>query len=237
MSAALYSCGNRLLDALPAIDLSNLEADLTIVNLKAHQSTHSVGGAIKHVDFPIDAVLSVVATLKSGDTVEVGTVGSESFVESDAALNSALSSRTAFCQVQGRVGRMSIDRFEERMATSVAFARFMRQNLRATLFSAQQFTVCNLKHPALQRCARFLAMTADRVGRPQFALSHEFLAIMLGLKPAGVSEAADALEQMGAISYQRSVVTIVDRGILERAACECYRACRDSFTASLVLGA
>jgi CRP-like cAMP-binding protein len=234
MSAVAYSGGNQLLDALPADDLSSFEADLTIVNLKAHQSTHSVGREIRHVDFPIDAVLSVVATLKSGDTIEVGTVGSESFVESDAALNSALSSRTAFCQVEGRVGRMSYDRFEELMVTSAAFARFMRQNLRATLFSAQQFTVCNLKHPARQRCARFLAMTADRVGRPQFALSHEFLAIMLGLKPAGVSEAADALEQIGAISYHGSVVTVIDRAALEAAACECYRACKDTFAASLV---
>jgi CRP-like cAMP-binding protein len=234
MSTAAYSSGNRLLDALPAGDLSTLEADLTIVNLKAHQSTQSLGGTIRHVDFPIDAVLSVVATLRSGDTIEVGTVGSESFVESDAALNSSLSSRTAFCQVQGRVGRMSIDRFEQRMATSVGFARSMRQNLRATLFSAQQFTVCNLKHPALQRCARFLAMTNDRVGRAQFALSHEFLAIMLGLRPAGVSEAAVELERIGAIAYRGNVVTIVDRDVLERAACECYRLCRDSYTASLV---
>jgi CRP-like cAMP-binding protein len=233
MSALPYSSGNRLLDALPAGDLTGLETDLTIVNLRAHQSTQSIGGTIRYVDFPIDAVLSVVATLKSGDTVEVGTVGSESFVESDAALNSPLSSRTAFCQVQGRVGRMMIDRFEDRMQTSAGFARFMRRNLGATLFSAQQFTVCNLKHLPLQRCARFLAMTADRVGRPEFALSHEFLAIMLGLRPAGVVEATAALELLGAISYRRSVVTIADRALLERASCECYRACRDSFSASL----
>jgi CRP-like cAMP-binding protein len=234
MNAVAYSGGNRLLDALPIGDLSTLEADLTIVNLKAHQSTQSLGGTIRHVDFPIDAVLSVVATLKSGVTIEVGTVGSESFVESDAALNSSLSSRTAFCQVQGRVGRMTIDRFEQRMNTSLGFARSMRQNLRATLFSAQQFTVCNLKHPPRQRCARFLAMTADRVGRPEFALSHEFLAIMLGLRPEGVAEAAHELERIGAIAYRGNVVTIVDRDALEGAACECYRACRDSFTASLV---
>ena len=234
MNALPYASGNRLLDALPALDLSKLEADLTIVNLRAHQSTQSLGGTIQHVDFPIDAVLSVVATLKSGVTIEVGTVGNESFVESDAALNSSLSSRTAFCQVEGRVGRMTIDRFEALMDTSAVFARSMRQNLRATLFSAQQFMVCNLKHAPLQRCARFLAMTADRVGRPEFALSHEFLAIMLGMKPAGVSEAAAALAQLGAIVYRGSVVTVVDRGVLERAACECYRACRESFTASLV---
>jgi CRP-like cAMP-binding protein len=237
MNVVQYSSGNRLLDALPASDLASLESDLTIVALKAHQSTHSVGRVMSHVDFPIDAVLSVVATLKNGDTVEVGTVGSESFVESEAALESSVSSRTSFCQVEGSVGRMSIDCFEQRMAKSVMFARFMRHNVRAVLFSSQQFTVCNVKHSILQRCARWLAMTADRVGRPQFTLTIDFLAIMLGVPSAKVAEAADALRMMGAIEYRQGLVTIVDGDSLERVACECYGASKAAFAESLLLSA
>ena len=233
-SIAPYSGGNQLLDALPAADSATLERDLTIVALKAHQATHSIGQAMTHIDFPIDAVLSVVATLKNGATVEVGTVGNESFVESEAALHSAVSSRTAFCQVEGRVGRMTLESFEGRMETSPVFARFMRHNVRATLFSTQQFTVCNVQHNVLQRSARWFAMTADRVGRPHFTLTPEFLAIMLGVRPTAVSEASDALQQTGAIDYRRGVVTIVDRGILERVACECYNACKASFAVSLL---
>lgn len=233
-SAVAYSTGNRLLDALPPGELAGLERDLTIVALKTHQATQSIGLPIDHVDFPIDAVLSVVARLDNGDTVEVGTIGSESFVESEAALEGTLASRTSFCQVQGRVGRMSIERFAQRMKTSAVFARFMHHNVRAVLFNSQQFTVCNVKHSVLQRCARWLAMTADRAGRPQFTLTHEFLSIMLGVRRAGVSEAADALFKMGAIKYRRGVVTIVDSGVLGRAACECYETSKASFAASLL---
>jgi CRP-like cAMP-binding protein len=234
VNAVPYSTGNHLLDALPASELADLERDLTVVAFKAHQSTQSIGRPMSHVDFPIDAVLSVVATLKNGDSVEVGTVGSESFVASDAALNSTWSSRTSFCQVQGTVGQMTIDRFDARMGASGAFPRFMRQNVRATLFSTQQFVACNIKHTVLQRCARWLAMTADRVGRPNFTLTHEFLAIMLGVRRAGVSEAADTLHQLGAIEYRRGAVTIVDRAILEGVACECYEACKATFASSLL---
>ena len=177
-----------------------------------------------HVDFPIDAVLSVVATLENGDSVEVGTVGSEGFVESDAALGSGLSQRTSFCQVGGMVGRMTIGRFEARM-TSGPFARLMRRNVRAALFSAQQFAACNVKHSILQRCARWLSMTDD--------LTHEFLAIMLGVRRASVSEAADALQTMGAITYRRGAVTIVNRKLLNTTACECYEACKDAFAVAL----
>jgi CRP-like cAMP-binding protein len=234
VSAIFHSLGNRLLDALPASDMVNLEGDLTIVPLRAHQSTHSIGRVITYVDFPIDAVISVVAMLVNGDTVEVGSVGSESFVESEAALGSPLSSRASFCQVQGLVGRMSIECFVRRMDTSVTFARLMRSSVRATLFSSQQFTVCNAMHSVLERCARWIAMTADRVGKPQFSLTHEFLAIMLGVRRASVTEAAEQLHQMGAIEYSRGVVTFVDAVVLGSIACECYKASKEAFATSLM---
>ncbi len=232
--AVTFVSGNRLLDALPLSDRADLEADLEMITLDAHKFTQSVGGALKHVDFPIDAVLSVVATLENGDTVEVGTVGSEGFVESDAALCSVLSQRTSFCQVRGTVGRMTIGRFEARMASSTSFARLMRRNVRAALFSAQQFAACNVKHSIQQRCARWLSMTQDRVGSATFMLTHEFLAIMLGVRRASVSEAADALQTIGAITYRRGSVVVLDRALLNAAACECYEACKLAFKASLV---
>ncbi len=177
-----------------------------------------------HVDFPIDAVLSVVATLANGDTVEVGTVGREGFVEADAALE--LADRAAQLVLPGRrAGRRACrsDRFQRRMATSAPFARLMRHNVSATLFSAQQFAACNSKHPVIQRCARWLLMTADRVGDTRFELTHDFLAIMLGVRRAGVSEAAEALHRLGAIEYHRGTVTIVDLGALRAASVRVLR--------------
>jgi CRP-like cAMP-binding protein len=119
------------------------------------------------------------------------------------------------------------------MTTSAPFARLMRHNVRATLFSAQQFAACNVKRSVLQRCARWLAMTADRVGSEQFTLTHDFLSIMLGVRRAGVSEAADALHRMGAIEYRRGVVTVLDSALLQDTACECYHLCKNAFDASL----
>ncbi len=228
-----YSSGNLVLDALPAPDLVGLGGDLEIVALTARQFTQALGGTMEHVDFPIDAVLSVVATLTNGDTVEVGTVGRESFVEADAALELRLAPRSSFCQVRGLVARMPIGRFQQRMASSVPFARLMHHNVSATLFSAQQFAACNSKHPVVQRCARWLLMTADRIGDTHFELTHDFLALMLGVRRAGVSEAAESLQRLGAIEYRRGTVTIVNLGVLRTASCECYEVCRAAFEASL----
>ena len=232
-----FTCGNLLLDALPDADRADLASDLEIISLLAHTSTHSAGERMQHVDFPIDAVLSIVAHLENGDAIEVGTVGRESFVESGAALSSAYSQRMSVCQVRGTVGRMAIGRFESRMSHSVGFARLMRRNVRAALFTTQQFAVCNGKHSVLQRCARWLSMTQDRVGRSDFTLTHEFLAIMLGVRRAGVSEAADALQKIGAIAYQRGRISILDTALLNATACECYAICKHAFAASLSEGA
>lgn len=227
-----FVTGNRLLDSLPLSDRADLEGDLTTVTLEAHDNTQTAGSTVRFVDFPVDAVLSVVATLENGDDIEVGTIGNESFVESDAALDSKLAQRTSFCQVRGSVRRMSIGRFEARMAGSGTFARSMRRSVRATLFNAQQFAACNVKHSILQRCARWLAMTHDRVGTGGFVLTHEFLAIMLGVRRASVSEAAEALQALGAIAYQRGAVEVLDRALLNAAACECYEACKLAFGAA-----
>ena len=127
-----YTGGNRVLDSLPAFDRIDLDKDIELLALRPPLIAHEVGAKLRYVAFPIDCVLSVVASLNNGDTVEVGTVGSESFVESDAALNARTSQRTSFCQVRGSVGRMSIARFAERMVTSATFARHMRRNVQAS---------------------------------------------------------------------------------------------------------
>jgi hypothetical protein len=77
-------------------------------------------------------------------------------------------------------------------------------------------------------------MTHDRVGGARFVLTHEFLAIMLGVRRASVSESAEALQTMGAITYQRGAVAVLDRAALNGAACECYEACKLAFGTALL---
>jgi CRP-like cAMP-binding protein len=82
---------------------------------------------------------------------------------------------------------------------------------------------CNRVHSVDERCARWLLATGDRVGRDEFPLTHEFLAKMLGVRRASVSQAAEALQRAGLIQYRQGWIHIVDRRRLETAACEDYR--------------
>jgi CRP-like cAMP-binding protein len=92
-----------------------------------------------------------------------------------------------------------------------------------------QSTACNALHQVPQRCARWLLTTHDRMHEQDFTLSHEFLAIMLGVQRPTVSLVAGALQQAGLIRYTHGRVTVQDRLGLEAAACECYPIVRAHF--------
>jgi CRP-like cAMP-binding protein len=227
--------GNFVLDARSKSDRERMAPGMHVRAMERREPTHQRGERLQHVDFPIDAVMSVVATFANGDVCEVGTVGRESFVEADGALDSDVARRNVFCQVAGSVVRMPLSAFEQELRVNVPFARSIRRNVSARLFTSEQFAACNLKHPLIERCARWLLMTRDRVGRDEFPLTHDLLSIMLGVRRAGVSAAAAALQATGAISYRRGVVVVHDNALLTRAACECYQHTKDAFEQSLLL--
>ena len=56
-----------------------------------------------------------------------------------------------------------------------------------------------------------------------------FLAQMLGVRRATVTETAQELQDRGAIEYHRGQVRITDRTRLEAAACECYEVIRSAY--------
>ena len=84
-----------------------------------------------------------------------------------------------------------------------------------------QIAACNRLHEVNERLARWLLMSADRVGSNSVPLTQEFLAQMLGTRRSSVTVAAGMLQKAGLITHSRGDVQIIDRPNLE-AACECY---------------
>jgi CRP-like cAMP-binding protein len=228
-----YSTGNLLLDALPHRDRAGLNDRLTILTLHAQTITHMAGDEIRHVDFPIATVFSVVTTLDTGDTIDVGPIGHQNFVESDAALGLSKSQRTSICNISGTVARMDIRHFYDRMASQSAFAALIRRNVQAMLFSTQQQAACNAVHSVLERSAGRLCRIANCIGKAEITLTHDRLAEMLGVRRAGVTEALGILRKRGAIGLCRGTVTILDNALLKAATCECYQTCERVFATAL----
>ena len=101
----------------------------------------------------------------------------------------------------------------------------------ALAFHAQvtMTAACNARHAIEQRLARWLLIAHDRAGADEFAMTHEFMAMMLGVRRPGVSLAANTLQKAGLIQYARGRMAVTDRPSLEAASCECYHVTRREF--------
>jgi len=220
---------NRLLSALTPTDVERIAGRLEVVDLPTGVLLSEPGRPLDHVYFPTTAVVSVVNRMSTGDTVEVGTIGNEGLVGLAVFLDADVDSSHALVQVAGEGARLPVETFKEIAHGSSPFERGVLRYTQAFLTQVSQTASCNRVHSLEQRCARWLLTTHDRVGRDTFALTHEFLSQMLGVRRAGVSVAAGHLQRAGAIKYLRGRVTVVDRTLLERASCECYAVVRAVF--------
>ena len=202
---------------------------IELIDLHTHQSMYEVGQAMNSVYFPVDAVISVVTTLRDGTTVEVGSIGSEGTTGVFAALGAHTVPNATYCQVDGKCFVMSRATFERLLTEVGRFRDAINAFTVGYLNVLAQLVACNRIHPLDARCARWLLMTHDRVGRDTFPLTQEFLAMMLGVRRSGVTLAATAFQDAGFIKYARGSMTILDRAGLEKESCECYDVTRREF--------
>ena len=128
---------------------------------------------------------------------------------------------------------MTVAQFRAELTQNDALDRALRRFTHASMAMAAQSTVCNRRHRMDERCARWLLMTGDRVGRDEFDLTQEFLSQMLGVRRASVNEVASALQKVGLIEYSRGRIRILDRPALQDVSCECYAVIRNEFARAL----
>jgi CRP-like cAMP-binding protein len=218
---------NLLLSALPPDQRQAIMAKCETVSLPIKQIIHRSGDPITTVYFPAGGFFSVLTELESGDMIEVATIGREGMAGSMALLDSG--PVHSVTMVQGEMERchqLRVADFRAALADYPAFASVVGRYTKALLELAMQSTGCNALHPAEQRLARWLLMAHDRMGRDEFAMTQEFMAMMLGVSRPTVTIVAGALQKAGIIVYRRGVVTVASREQLEAASCECYQASR-----------
>jgi CRP-like cAMP-binding protein len=218
---------NRILALLPQAELESILSRCEMVTVHSKELIFRREEPIEYVYFPEDGVISLVTDLDDGDSVEAMTVGSDGFVGM-AVFHGAPSSRLkAIGQITGLTRRLSAEDFRELARSCEGFDQLLHRYSQFVFETVAQSAACNRLHVIEQRCARWLLMSQDRVGRNRFDLTQEFLAEMLGVRRPGVTVAMGILEKAGLISHGRGTITVVDRSGLEKVSCECYRAIRD----------
>lgn len=221
---------NRLLAALPPEVQANLLPQLEPVTLSVGQILCRSGAPITHVYFPLSGAISLLTPLEDDAAIEVGLVGREGMVGLPLVLGSDSSRSTAICQLPGTALRLDAAALREQLTAGPALRERLGRYTLYRLTQVAQTVACCRRHPVQQRCASWLLLAHDRVDGDQFPLTHRSLGAMLGVRRAGVTEAAGALQRLGTITYSLGQVTVRDRVRLEAAACACYRVVMDEYT-------
>ena len=219
---------NLLLAALPSEVFNRISHSLDVVPLTLKEFVHKPGERIRDIYFPGGGFVSIVTVLKDGSMVEVATIGREGLVGVSAVLNGDAPSSAAMVQGETDVCyRMPADAFREEMNRGNSFHHLMSRFAQALSGFVMQSTACNAVHSVEQRLARWLLLAHDRMGRHEFPLTQEFVAMMLGASRPTVTVVASTLQKAGLITYHRGLLKIVNREKLESASCECYRTSTD----------
>jgi CRP-like cAMP-binding protein len=200
-----------------------------LVDLGLRQQIYEPEQRIEDVYFPLDAVLSVVALMRDGSQIEIGTIGREGMSALPLLMGAETTANTSYCQVRGSAITIPAALFREALVYDEALRLFTDRYLQAYVNMLGQLAACNRLHSIYERCARWLLLTRDRVDADTFPLTQEFLAMMLGTGRSGVAIAAATLQNAGFVRYTHGTITIVDRHGLEEASCECYQVARHQF--------
>ncbi|HLJ96034.1 MAG TPA: Crp/Fnr family transcriptional regulator [Gemmataceae bacterium] len=221
--------GNRLLAALPPRVRRWLADDLKAAVLNHGEVLFEAGEPIQSVYFPDGGLVSILVPVESEKVAEVAVVGREGMVGLPVFLGADIHPHRAIVQAPGPALRVSAKAFRAAARRSSVLSELLLQYTDAFLVQVSQSAVCNCLHSVPKRYTRWLLMAHDRLGSDRLPLTLKFLAFMLTVRLASVSEATSALERAGLIRYRRGELHILDRPGLEAASCSCYRLIRDYF--------
>ena len=213
---------NHLLAALPPEHLAALRPRLETVELSLRHVLHAPGTPVAAVYFPETGYVSMLAYLEDGDAAEVGLIGREGMVGLPVLLGADHDDIEAMVQGPGTALRMDAQAFREELERLPALRTLLLRYALVHHGQVARTAACNGRHHTDQRLARWLLTAHDRARSDEFPMTHEFLAMMLGLRRAGITVAAGALQKAGFIRYERGCIEVTDRPGLESAACECY---------------
>lgn len=217
---------NSILRLLPPTELDAVLDRAETVTVRTQEVVYERDQPIPFVYFPENGVISLVTELQDGDQVEAMTVGNDGFTGIAVFHGLASSMLKGIGQITGEARRIAVEDFRALFSQCAGLNRLLNRYSQFTFETVSQSAACNRLHVIEQRCARWLLMSHDRVGRDKFDLTQEFLAEMLGVRRPGVTVAMGLLEKAGLITHGRGNITVVDRAGLEKASCECYRTIR-----------
>ncbi len=213
---------NQLLASLPPEAADIVQPLLEPVELEAGVMLYEAGTVLRHVHFPVTAVVSLVSPLMDGDCAEVAVVGREGVVGVCAFMGGGKALSSAVVQRPGLAWRMTARDIADLARDSDPVMQQLLRYTQALFTNMAQSSACNRHHELAPQLCRWLLQHLDRQSGNELRITQERIAGMLGVRREGVTGAALQLQRAGLIRYGRGRIQVLDRRGLEECSCECY---------------
>jgi CRP-like cAMP-binding protein len=213
---------NRLLAALPDVELAALAPYLESYALALGEMLYEPGRHLAHAYFPTSAVVSLHCVIESGAAAETAGVGNEGMVGISLVMGGDSTPSSAVVQTAGHCYRLERRRLRLAFDGAGLLQRLLLRYIQALITQIAQTAACNRHHSVEQQLSRWLLLTLDRAPECELVMTQELVASMLGVRRESVTEAAGKLQQLGFIRYRRGHIAVIDRLGLATRACECY---------------
>ncbi|WP_148255399.1 Crp/Fnr family transcriptional regulator [Aidingimonas lacisalsi] len=213
---------NQLLAALPDLERNAFMAECETVELAFGEVLLHPAEMITHVYFPVDSFISLIVVIEGDNRLEVAMAGREGMLGTSLILDIEEEPLLALVQGKGSALRISATSFQRLLLESPVLHQRLKRYLYVVMNQMAKTAACNHFHRIEARLARWLLMTQDRARTDHLQLTHEFLAMMLGVRRAGITMAAIALQTRGLIRYHRGEIKVLNRSGLIEASCACY---------------
>jgi CRP-like cAMP-binding protein len=220
---------NRLLAALPPDEYEHLLPNLQQVSFSLGEVVYEFGGHLDYVFFPTTSIVSLLYTMENGSSAEMGLTGNDGVVGIALFMGGGTMPNRAVVQSAGAAIRLKAKVLQDEFALGGKFQRLLLRYTQALITQISQTAVCNRLHSVEQQLCRWLLLSHDRLKTDELIMTQELIADMLGVRREGVTVAAGHLQDIGAISYVRGRIKILNRHKLEETVCECYQVVKDEF--------
>ena len=213
---------NRLLAALSPADLALLQPHLNFLAVAVRHEIERPNRRIDSVYFMEAGIASIVAVQADETQVEVGLVGPEGMTGTAVVLGGDQSPHSTYIQVAGEAQWIKADELRKAMRTSDSLRALLLKYVQVFMVQTTHTAIANARAQINRRLARWILMAHDRTGDKTLPLTHEFLALMLGVRRPGVTEALQNLKRQKLIDTARNQIMVLNRNGIEKMAGHSY---------------
>ena len=154
--------------------------------------------------------------VNTGKPIEVGLIGREGMTGLAVVLGGDCNDNETYMQAAGQGRVLRANALRDAIQKSRTLHNSLLRYAHAFLNQTTRTAVANGRSKIEERLARWLLMAHDRVGSPELPLTHEFLAMMLGVRRPGVTVAVQNLERDGVIARRRGRIVICNQEALKK---------------------